>query len=187
MRELSLHILDIVQNSITAQAKLITVEIIEDIPSNLLKITISDDGKGMDAETLKKVNESFTSSRTTRKTGMGIALFRAAAELAGGGLSLESEPGKGTVTTAVFEHGNIDRMPIGNMSETMVMLVMKAADIDFIYRHIYNGNVFEFSTKEIKDVLEGAPIDDYEVLQYIQNYIHENLTELFGGTRDEIS
>lgn len=187
MRELSLHILDIVQNSITAGAKEITVEINENIPDDTLRIRISDNGCGMDAETLARVNGSFASSRTTRKVGMGIALFRAAAELSDGGLVLESEKGKGTTTTATFRHSSIDRMPMGNISETMMLLAAKAKDFELKYRHVWNGKTFVFSTDEIKNVLEGVPIDEPEVLSYIKDYIHENLEELFGGARDEIS
>ena len=91
MRELSLHILDIVQNSITAKADTITVEISENIEADELKITISDNGCGMDEETLARVNGTFATSRTTRKIGMGIALFRAAAELSDGYLTLASK------------------------------------------------------------------------------------------------
>jgi len=187
MRELSLHILDIVQNSITAGADKITVEIDENISSDSLKITISDNGCGMDAETLAAVNGQFATSRNTRKVGMGIALFRAAAELADGGLTLESEKGKGTTTTAVFRHSSIDRMPIGDISGTMMLLAAKAKSFELVYRHIWNGNEFIFSTEDVKNVLEGTPIDEPEVLTYIKDYIHENLEELFGGVRDEIS
>ena len=187
MQELSLNVLDVVQNSITAGASRILIEITEDLSANLLKIVIEDNGKGMSPETLRRVNEQFVSSRSTRKVGMGIALFRAAAELAGGSLVVESEEGRGTRGTARFEHDNIDRVPIGEMSETMVLLVMRAAEVDFIYRHCYNGGVYEFSTEQIKQILEDVPIDSYEVLQYIKQEIHEGLTELFGGVRDEIS
>ncbi|MBO5035634.1 MAG: sensor histidine kinase [Clostridia bacterium] len=187
MRELSLHILDIVQNSITAGAETITVEISEDLSANELKITIADNGCGMDEETLARVNGSFASSRTTRKIGMGIALFRAAAELSDGYLTLTSKKGEGTTTTAVFRHDSIDRMPLGDISGTMMLLAAKAHNFDLIYRHIWCGSEFVFSTKDIKEILEGSPIDSPEVLQYIQDYIHENLNELFGGERDEIS
>lgn len=95
MRELSLYILDIVQNSITADAKNIIIEIYEDEVENIFRIIIKDDGKGMDEETLNKVNNSFTSARTTCKVGMGIAIFRAAAEISGGGLLVQSSLGKG--------------------------------------------------------------------------------------------
>ena len=187
MRELSLHILDIVQNSITAKADTITVEISEDIDADELKITISDNGCGMDEETLARVNGTFATSRTTRKIGMGIALFRAAAELSDGYLTLASKKGEGTVTTAVFKHSSIDRMPLGDISGTMMLLSAKAKDFDLIYRHIWRGTEFVFSTKDIKEVIEDTPIDTPEVLNYIRDYIHENLNELFGGERDEIS
>lgn len=187
MRELSLHILDIVQNSITAGASEITVEISEDISANELKISITDNGCGMDEETLARVNGTFTSSRTTRKIGMGIALFRAAAELSDGQLVLTSQKGVGTSTVATFRHDSIDRMPLGDISGTMMLLAAKALNFDLIYRHVWCGSEFVFSTKDIKEILEDSPIDSPEVLQYIQEYIHENLTELFGGERDEIS
>ncbi len=187
MRELSLHILDIVQNSISAGADTITVEIVEDIPENVLNISIIDNGCGMDEETLARVNGSFASSRTTRKVGMGIALFRAAAELSDGYLTLSSKKGEGTRTTAVFRHDSIDRMPLGDISGTMMLIVAKAQKFDLIYRHVWCGSEFVFSTKDVKEILEDSPIDSPEVLQYVKEYIHENLIELFGGERDEIS
>ena len=187
MRELSLHILDIVQNSITAGADTIVVEISEDTDADELRIIISDNGCGMDEDTLARVNGTFASSRTTRKIGMGIALFRAAAELADGYLTLSSKKGVGTTTTAVFKHSSIDRMPLGDISGTMMLLSAKAQNFDLIYRHVWRGSEFVYSTKDIKDVLEDTPIDSPEVLQYIKEFIHENLNELFGGERDEIS
>jgi hypothetical protein len=178
MRELSLHILDIVQNSIVAEAKNIYIEIYEDLHLNIFRITISDDGKGMDEETLNNVNDSFVSSRTTRKVGMGIAIFRAAAEISGGSLIVTSSLGKGTNITATFEHDNIDRMPLGDIAETIIVLLMRAKDIEYTYHHIYNDKDFIFSTNEIKEIIEDLPIDNYEILQYIKNYINDNLQEL---------
>jgi hypothetical protein len=178
MRELSLHILDIVQNSIAAEAKNIYIEIYEESSSNIFRITITDDGKGMDEETLNRVNNSFISSRTTRKIGMGIAIFRAAAEIAGGSLVVRSSPGKGTTVTAAFERNNVDRMPLGDIAETIIVLIMRAKDIEYTYHHIYNGRDFIFSTNNIKEIIEDLPIDNYEILQYIKKYINENLMEL---------
>ena len=185
MKEISLNILDIADNSVKAGATL--TEIYVDEAGDTLTLTIVDDGCGMDEETLARVNGTFASSRTTRKIGMGIALFRAAAELSDGQLVLTSQKGVGTSTVATFRHDSIDRMPLGDISGTMMLLSAKAHNFDLIYRHVWCDSEFVFSTKDIKEVLEDSPIDSPEVLQYIQEYIHENLTELFGGERDEIS
>ena len=187
MRELSLHILDIVQNSITAGAKNIHISIDEDTKEDTFKIVISDDGCGMDKDTLDNVNNSFASSRKSRKVGMGIAIFRAAAELADGYLTIDSSLGKGTVLTAVFRHSSVDRMPLGNMPDTMMLLIMKSPDTEFFYNHTYNGREFKFSTVEIKNILEDVRIDSPEICEYIRDYIKEHLIDLFGGNLDEIS
>ena len=102
MRELSLNVLDIAQNSISAGATLIEIEIREDTAGRLLTIRIADDGCGMTPEKLKSVADPFYTTRTTRKVGMGVPLFRMAAEMTGGGFEITSEPGKGTTVTALF-------------------------------------------------------------------------------------
>ena len=184
MTELSLHILDIVQNSIKAGASLIEVVIDESISKNILKIEIKDNGCGMDKDFLKDVVNPFSTTRTTRKVGMGLSLFKNACELTGGSFDISSKLGEGTTVTAVFVYDSIDRQPIGNMAFTMSTIIGGNDKIDYIYTHRYEDDVFEFSTFEIRKVLgPEVALSQLEVLKWIEEYIAEGLENLYGGAR----
>ncbi|MFQ5867356.1 MAG: ATP-binding protein [bacterium] len=135
MEDLSLHILDIVENSIVAQAKKIEISIIENIKEDLLTVKIKDDGKGMDEEMIKKSLDPFFTTKTTKKVGLGLPLLAQAAEESGGKLEIESEVGKGTTIMATFKLSHPDRRPLGNMKETMKILTVAHPEIKFIFEH----------------------------------------------------
>lgn len=179
MKELSLHILDIVQNSVAAGAKLITLDLTEDVNTDLLEFSIKDDGCGMTEETLKKVTDPFTTGRTTRRVGLGIPLLKAAAELTGGGLELTSEPGVGTTITARFVYDSIDRQPLGNMAETILGLITSYENIDFVYYHRVNEKEFTIDTREIKGILGEVSLNEPEVVLWLSGFLNENETELY--------
>ncbi len=179
MKELSLHILDIVQNSVAAGAKFITLDLIEDVNTDLLEFSIKDDGCGMTEETLKKVTDPFTTGRTTRRVGLGIPLLKAAAELTGGGLELTSEPGVGTTVTARFVYDSIDRQPLGNMAETILGLITSYENIDFVYYHRVNEKEFTIDTREIKGILGEVSLNEPEVVLWLSGFLSENETELY--------
>ncbi len=184
MTELSLHILDIVQNSIKAGSSLIEVVIDENISKNTLKIEIKDNGCGMDKDFLEDVVNPFSTTRTTRKVGMGLSLFKNACELTGGSFDISSKLGEGTTVTAVFIHDSIDRQPIGDMAFTMSTIIGGNDKIDYIYTHRYEDNVFEFSTSEIRKVLgTEVELSQLEVLSWIEEYVSEGLENLYGGAR----
>jgi hypothetical protein len=178
LKELSLHILDIAKNSVKAKASLITINIEEDEGNNLLTIEIIDNGCGMSEDFLKTVKDPFSTTRTTRKVGMGISLFEAAAIQCGGGLKIESKLGKGTRVETTFELNSIDRAPIGDMAGTMTTLISGSPEIDFIYSHKINGKEFMLKTEEIKEVLGDVPLDLPEVIMWIDGYIKEGLSEI---------
>ena len=178
MKELSLHILDIAKNSVKAQATLIEIYVTEDESKNLLTIEIKDNGCGMSEEFLKTVKDPFSTTRTTRKVGMGISLFEAAAVQCGGKLDIISEVGVGTRLTTTFELDNIDRAPIGDMAGTMQTLISGSPAIEFIYRHEKNSKVFVLDTRELKQVLGEVPLDTPEVLLWIEGYVNEGLGEI---------
>ncbi len=180
MTELSLHILDIVKNSTKAGATLVEVDITESTAQNVIKITITDNGCGMDEEFLKGVTDPFKTTRTTRKVGMGLSLFKTAAELTGGSFSITSELGRGTVVTAVFVRDSIDRQPLGDMASTLVTLVSGSESTDFVYRHDFDGNAFEFSTVQVKEVLGDVAITAPEVMAWINAYIDEGLQDIYA-------
>lgn len=178
MRELSLNILDIVQNSITAGASLITVRVEEDHPADQLLIAVEDNGNGMTPEQVARVMDPFYTTRTTRKVGMGIPLFRMAAEMAGGQLTIRSAPGEGTAITAVFSLSHIDRMPLGDVTGTMTTLIRLNPQLDFLYRHRVDEDVFEMDTRALREVLGDVPLNEPEVMEWIGDYLAQGLTEL---------
>ena len=185
MRELSLHILDIVQNSIAAFAKIIIIDIEADFTKDLLSVRMTDDGRGMNKEFLKKVTDPFVSTRKTRKVGMGISLFKMAAENSGGSFDISSKEGMGTVVMAEFMISSIDRVPLGEIDETMATLLMGSPKTDFVLNYKVKSQEqnreFNFDTREIKEELEEIPIDEYEVINSIKTYIKENIEVTNGG------
>ena len=179
MLELSLHILDIVNNSVKAGSKLIEIDVNENINENLLSIMIKDDGCGMDKDFLEDVTNPFKTTRTTRKVGMGLSLFKAAAENTGGHLKIESEKGVGTVVETDFVYNHIDRQPLGDMGETMVSLISGNETVDFLYTHKVNGKSFRVDTREIKQILGGEiSLGSPEIVIWLKDYITEGLNEI---------
>ena len=174
MRELSLNVLDIVQNSITAKATLIKIELIEDINNDSLKINIFDNGKGMTDEQIKSVTDPFYTTRTTRKIGLGIPLFKMAAEMSGGSFKIESIVGVGTKIFTSYIHSSIDRMPVGNINGTVSMLIQMNPDIDFVYTHTFNEKSYSLDTRELREQLEDVPLDTPDVIEWINDYLKEN-------------
>lgn len=180
MRELSLHILDIAQNSISAKAECLRIVVIEDMVADRLTIKIKDDGIGMDAETVRRVIDPFYTTRTTRKVGLGIPLFKSSAEQCGGYFEIKSQLGAGTEITAVFKHSHIDRVPLGDMPETLVTIINACESMDMIYTHTVNNETFTLNTKEIRKLLDGVPINNLDVITWLREYITEGLQEIKG-------
>lgn len=178
MRELSMHILDIAQNSIVAGASIIQITIDEDLEADKLTITIEDDGKGMNEEEVAMVTNPFFTSRTTRRVGLGIPMFKASAKACDGSFQIRSTKGKGTYVEAIFRHSHIDRVPLGNMADTMVVLITSDINIDFFYTHKRNDKVYTLNTKEIKEILGEVEINNMEVIDWIKGNIIEGLKEL---------
>ena len=181
MRELSLHILDIVQNSISADATLISIYINEDIEGDRLTIKIGDNGRGIPEDKLMHITDPFYTTRKTREVGLGLALFAQAARRCEGDLQVDSGVGEGTVVTAFFSYSHIDRPPIGDIKGTLISLIALNPGIDFMYKHIYGGKKFFLDTREIKRELQGIEINQNEVLGWLRGYISEALEDLYGG------
>ncbi len=148
MEDLSLHILDIAENSISASAKSIEIRIDEDKAKDLLTVEIKDDGNGMDEQTLQKVLDPFFTTRTTRKVGLGLSLLAQAARQSDGKIELSSGPGKGTTVKAVFHLSHPDCKPMGDIHETIRTLVAGYPGTDFLYEHKKNGSIYRFDTRE---------------------------------------
>ena len=177
MKELSLNILDIAENSTKAKAELVKIQIVED--SRNLTIRISDDGIGMSSETLLSVSDPFYTTRTTRKVGMGIPLFRFAAEQTGGKLTISSKhidehpDDHGTDLIAEFDKTHIDFTPLGDIISTIVTLIQGHPNVDFLFTHSLPGKEIILDTREVRAVLEDVPIDTFEVLLWIKGNLEE--------------
>ena len=178
MKDISLHILDIVQNSISANATMIEIGIEESQAENTYTVSIKDNGKGMTPEMTKKVSDPYVTSRTTRKVGLGLPLLMLNAERTGGHLSITSDLGKGTEVEALFVYNNIDRIPLGDMAGTIVLLASANPLIEFVYSHTVNGEQYIFDTREIKEALDEVSINDVHIFKYLKEMINENLQEI---------
>jgi hypothetical protein len=180
MQELSLHILDIATNSVSAKANEIKIEITESRNKDLFRIEIIDNGIGMDKAFLESVTDPFVTTRTTRKVGLGISLFKMAAELTGGCFAILSEVGKGTTVIADFIKSSIDRPPLGDIASTYTTLLStgSARNINFIFCYSFEGEDFCISSNEIKEILGQDTINDYDVIKWIQDFINSNIKEL---------
>ncbi|MCR4620686.1 MAG: ATP-binding protein [Clostridiales bacterium] len=179
MNELSLYILDLVQNSIRAGARLVQVIIKLDTQKDLLVIEIIDDGCGMDEELLKRVTSPFTTTRTTRKVGLGLPMIKQQCEMTGGEFDIQSTPGEGTSLRLSFTASHMDLPPMGDLSGTMVSLITAASDgIDYVLIYSRDENEFEFDTRQIRETLgSDVPLSTPEVLSWIGDYINEGIDE----------
>ncbi|NLX91703.1 MAG: ATP-binding protein [Firmicutes bacterium] len=181
MEDLSLHILDIVQNSIAAMAKEIRIAVKEDELNDKLIVIVEDNGKGMDEETVKKVVDPFYTTRATRKVGLGVPLLSAAAEACGGSLRINSKFGKGTILEVWFPLSHIDRPPLGNMADTIISLIVCNPDVDFIYEHSTPRGKFDFDTRLIRKEVPHVSLGEPDILDWIRSYLSEGLNEISGG------
>lgn len=173
MQEISLHILDITQNSITAGASLIRVELSRR-PDRTLTVTVADNGCGMTPEQSAAVTNPFYTTRTTRRVGLGVPLFKMTCEMTGGTFRLESTRGKGTVMTAVYHEDHVDCLPLGDMASTMLSLIGANPTVDFLYSYRHGEAGFTLDTREIRAVMGDIPVNAPEVLSFIKDYIEEN-------------
>lgn len=178
MNDLALHILDIIQNSLSAGSTFIKLTIIEDIKGDCLTISIEDNGRGMSEDQLAKLSDPFFTSRTTRKVGLGVPLLKQSAEQSGGSIRIESQPGVGTTVTAYFQYSNIDRPPLGDVANAFILTVSSNPDVEFLLRYEVDGNEYIFDTVEVKEVLEGLPINDASIIRTLTDMVRENIKDL---------
>jgi len=178
VRELSLHILDVLENSIEAGATHIELLIEEDLRSDTLRIVVRDDGRGMSEDLARQVLDPFVTTRPTRHVGLGLPLFAAAAERCNGGLSIESEPGVGTTVTAMFQYSHIDRAPLGDIATSLMAAILSRRAVDIHYKHTVDDRVFELDTKEIRSELGSVPLSHPKVRQWLESVLAEGIEGL---------
>jgi hypothetical protein len=178
LEDISLHILDITENALKAGATRIEIHVIEDLENNLLKLQILDNGKGMDEKMAQAVTDPFVTTRTERRVGLGLPLLAESARTAGGDIRIKSDPGKVTMIEADFVYSNIDRKPLGDIIQTMIMLIAGNPEIHFHYYHKKNNQSYCMDTEELRKHLEEIPIDHPDVIGFIRKDMEEGLKEL---------
>ena len=183
MKELSLHMLDIAQNSISAGASRIALTVEEE--GGRIRLVVTDDGRGMSPEFLAAAADPFTTTRTTRKVGMGLALYLLAAEQTGGRLSIDSAQGQGTTVTATFDRNHLDCPPLGDLAGTVALLIQGSPELELHYCHTAPGGEAELSTVELKEVLgDDISLAEPEIFAWIQNYLSEQEAQLEGAVQE---
>lgn len=178
MRQLSHHILDIVENSLEAGASRVDINVKELPQENLLSIQVCDNGRGMDAETVARLSDPFFTTRKTRHVGLGIPLFKAAAERCNGRLTITSQPSQGTQVMAEFERDHIDRAPLGDIVGTLLAIILAQRVCDLRYCHQVGDLCFEFDTADIRRELGDIPLTHPQVRDWLKRFIEEGEAEL---------
>jgi len=183
MKEIALHLLDLAENSISAHAKNVRIDVLEDFRVNQLVTVVEDDGDGMTEEVVKQVIDPFYTSRTERKVGLGIPLFKASAEACQGAMKISSRPGAGTKVEANFQHSHIDRMPLGDLASTFLTLLLAHPEIHWVFKYSFNPpykdslRQFEFDDQPVKETLEGFPLTYPDVIAFIRSSLEEGIAQ----------
>jgi hypothetical protein len=178
MKNLAYHILDIVQNSIRANANLIGVYIYENDSREELRISVVDNGKGMTTDQIRRAHDPYYTSRKSRNVGLGLSLFKQNAEQTGGSFEIDSEVGKGTRISAVFKKNHIDCPAKGDLVGTIHQLICGNTHIEFFFQYSKNHEIYELDTRELRKVLDGTTFYEPAISKYISEMIEENLREI---------
>lgn len=175
MPDIAMHLLDIVYNSIRANASLIRIYIYDSIKDDLIICRVEDNGKGMDVETVEKVQSPFFTTRTTRDVGLGIPLFKEGALQSNGTFHLSSELNIGTKIEATYQKSHLDCPAMGDIAETLVTLLQANENIEYEFEYKWDDESFILNTVQIKELLEGVPINSPEIILWLKEYIKEGI------------
>lgn len=178
MQDLSMHIMDIVENSVRANALNIEIHIEENLTNNLFKLTIIDDGFGMDEKFVSEIKNPFKTTRTTRRVGLGIPLLHQTAVMAAGDIFIESTKSVGTKILVLMEHNNIDRPPLGDIASSIFLILISHENIDFIFTYKVDNNIYELNTKDIKQILNGVSFQEPKVSAWIKENLSSEIRKL---------
>jgi len=181
LRELSHHLLDIIENSLAAGASTIKITVIEETHADILSFEVADNGEGLSAEEIEQVCDPFVTSRRLRRVGLGIPLLKQAARTCEGDLVIRSEKGKGTTVKATFQRSHIDRMPLGDVASTLVAAIAAKPDIKLLYKHFVDGREFVFDTSWLVNEFKELPLNEVRVLSWIKRYCSEGIKGLYEG------
>lgn len=178
MNDLSMHLLDIIQNSISAGADLIKIRIVEDIDADFLSMSVEDNGKGMTEEEVARLTDPFFTSRTTRKVGMGIPLLLQSARQSGGDLYINSQVGVGTVVKATFGYSNIDRPPLGDFVNAVMLMIAANPALDFILNYLYKEDEYEFKTSDVKEIFGKEALQNISFIRQLEQIVKDNIAKM---------
>ena len=186
MRDLSMHVLDIVQNSLAAGSTEVEIRIHEHLPEDLLVMVVKDNGRGIPKGMLPRVTDPFITSRQTREVGLGLSLLKEAAERCAGGLEVYSEEGRGTTVVASFRHDHFDRAPLGDMGETLGVLIAANPDLDFLYEHRVDDRTYLLDTRQMRQILGSVGLEDPTVLDFVRRDIEMGLKKIGAASFPKI-
>lgn len=175
MKDIADHILDIAENSVRAKARKIAILLSINTRKNLMMLSFTDDGIGMDEDTVKKIQNPFFTTRGTRRVGMGIPLLMQNSEMSNGQVSISSCIGKGTTVTATFEYDNIDCPPLGNIADAVYFLSSSHLTIHFVFEYKFDNYSYVWDTQEVSAALDGLPLDHYMVKDALLEMLTANL------------
>lgn len=180
-----MNILDIAENSVRADASLVEIALEQDTAQGTQLLRITDNGKGMDAEMLARVTDPFSTTRTTRKVGLGLPFLKMATQLTDGWMDIKSEVGVGTTVTASFGLDHIDLMPLGDIGGTLSTLVQGTPGIDFVFYFQRDGGRFCFDTRQARLILEGVPLNEPQVVLFIKDHVTAGVAAVLKGEPPE--
>lgn len=176
MIELALHILDIAQNSLRAEASLVEITVDEDLRNDRLVIEISDNGCGMTPEEVEKALDPFYTTKKVRRFGLGLPMLKQAALQCDGDFKIESEPGKGTSLKVMFRHSHIDRQPLGDVAGALIALILEKPETDIQFTYRLNECEYVMDTRQMRGVLDGVPLNNMDVISFIRENIIEGIS-----------
>lgn len=178
MKNLADHILDIIQNSLRANATLIEIIVEENKTDDFCKIQITDNGCGMSEEMVMQAANPFFTSRKTRKVGLGLALLKQNTEMANGTFRLKSEPGMGTIVEATFQLSNVDKPPLGEIWDVLYLTMLGNQNVILTYEHRTNKGNFKITSAEINEAIGGVSMQNAEIREAITGLIKNNIKEI---------
>ncbi len=178
MKELAMHVYDLMENSTAADSTLVSLTIRDSLKDNIFHFTIQDNGRGMTPEFLARVTDPYTTSRTTRKVGLGLPLIKMNTENCGGGMNITSQVGVGTRLEFWFQHNHWDRPPMGDLPGTLVLLLSAHQDIHFVITYTTDVDTFQLDTDELREALGDMSLNDIHIINYLREMITENLREI---------
>ena len=181
MHELSLHILDIAENGISAGADHLRIRVEESGADDRLTLSVEDNGRGMPPEKARHLDDPFRTTRKTRRVGLGLSLLAAAARRCEGDIRVQTRRNKGTRVTATFRRSHIDRAPLGDMAATLEALIVGNPHIDFRYTHKVDGREWVLDTRDLKMELGDLSLVDPTVLRHVSDRLRRALDELAAG------